>query len=364
MNFDRSIDSHPTDDFGMKRKFKRYLAIVNARNREFLRDRAALSWNILFPILIIAGFAFAFSGGDRNLYKIGIYNPDQLPYKTHNKLFSLKYSQFISTDNLNAAIRKVQRHQLDMLFDISNRRYWINDDSANGYILETLLSSPSNVVAEGNKQRRSPFKKQSVNGDQIRYIDWLIPGVMAMNMMFSALFGVGYVIVRYRKNGVLKRLKATPLSSMEFLAAQVTSRYIVVMVVTILVFSGVDIFVDFRMNGSYFDLFLLFSLGTMSMISMGLLVAARISSEETAGGILNVISWPMMFLSGVWFSLEGLNPLIQQLANIFPLTHLINGARAIMIDGAGFANIAPQAGILLIMTIVFLIAGAYSFEWE
>jgi ABC-2 type transport system permease protein len=348
----------------MKGKFQRFLAIVNARNREFLRDRAALSWNILFPILIIAGFAFAFSGGERTLYKIGIYNPDKLPYKTHSPFFSLRYSQFISTPDLNAAINKVQRHQLDILFDIGNRRYWINEDSANGYILESLLLPTSNIPLKSNEQNQLTFEKQSVTGDQIRYIDWLIPGIMAMNMMFSALFGVGYVIVRYRKNGVLKRLKATPLSAMEFLAAQVTSRYILVMIVTILVYSGVDIFVGFRMNGSYFDLFLLFSLGTLSMISMGLLVAARISSEETAGGLLNVISWPMMFLSGVWFSLEGLNPLIQQLAQIFPLTHLITGARAIMIDGSGLANIYPQAGILAIMTIVFLLAGAYSFDWE
>lgn len=92
------------------------------------------------------------------------------------------------------------------------------------------------------------------------------------------------------------------------------------------------------------------------MISMGLLVAARLTSEETAGGLLNIIIWPMMFLSGVWFSLEGLNPLFQKLALAFPLTHLI--------DGAGISEIYPQIIMLLRMTIVFLVIGAYSFRWE
>ncbi|MEZ5582710.1 MAG: ABC transporter permease [Candidatus Competibacteraceae bacterium] len=94
------------------------------------------------------------------------------------------------------------------------------------------------------------------------------------------------------------------------------------------------------------------------------MITARISSEELAGGLLNMLSWPMMFLSGVWFSLEGLHPWLQKLALILPLTHLIDGARAVMIDGAGLSQIAGHLAVLIIMSGIFLWVGALSFRWE
>ena len=105
---------------------------------------------------------------------------------------------------------KVERHQIDLLFDPGSNRYWINQTSPNGYIVEKLLIAAYADSAEA-------LQKILVEGDEIRYIDWVIPGVIAMNIMWGALFGIGYVIVRYRKFGVLKRLSATPVTAVEFL---------------------------------------------------------------------------------------------------------------------------------------------------
>jgi len=328
---------------------KRLLAVFLTRNKEFLRDRAAMGWNLVFPVLIVAGFAFAFSGEPAPMYKVGIYgeNPGE-------GFFATEYVQFISMDELQPAITKVERHQIDLLLDTHTQRYWINDSSPRGYVLEKIL--------RGSAQ--AGYSKQVVTGRQIRYVDWLIPGVIGMNIMFSALYGVGYVIVRYRKNGVLKRLKATPLSAIEFLTAQVFSRLWLILVVAMVVFFGTNLFVDFAMYGSYLTLFLVFSLGAFCMISMGLVIAARLASEELAEGLLNLISWPMMFLSGVWFSLEGANPLVIQFSKIFPLTHMIDAARAVMFDGATLGAIAPQLLVLAIMSGVFLSIGALLFRWE
>ncbi len=329
---------------------QRFLAVFRARNKEFLRDRAALAWNFLFPILVIGGFAFAFSGNTLELYKVGIYGQ---PPATHD-FFATDYIEFISVADLDAALTKVERHQLDMVLDVATHRYWINDTSPQGYILERVLRGSST----------DELHKQTVSGREIRYVDWVIPGVLAMNMMFSALFGIGYVIVRYRKNGMLKRLKATPLTAFEFLAAQIASRLWLIMTATTAVFLGTDYFIDFGMFGSYLDLFIVFTVGAVSLISLGMIVAARTASEEFAGGLLNLISWPMMFLSGVWFSLEGLHPVLQKLALLLPLTHLISAARAIMIDGAGLLEIAGHLLVLVIMSGIFMIIGAYSFRWE
>ena len=335
-------------------KIKRLVAVFVARNKEFLRDRSALAWNILFPVLIVAGFAFAFSGNTSDQFKVALYHDAGQQQAAGAGFLQTKYVQFLPTDDLQKTITKVERHQVDMLIDRNGKRYWINTSSPKGYVLERILWS-----SDGDT-----FTRAAVSGDEIRYVDWLLPGILGMNMMFSALFGVGYVLVRYRKNGVLKRLKATPLSAVEFLAAQIGSRLIVIMSIVVIVYFGTDLFVSFAMYGSYINLFLIFALGAISLISLGLLIASRTASEEFAGGILNLVSWPMMFLSGVWFSLEGVHPWVQKLALMFPLTHVTNAARSIMIDGASLAQLSTEITTLLAMSAVFLLAGALSFKWE
>lgn len=329
---------------------RRYFALFSARNREFMRDRTALAWNIILPVLLVIGFAFALSTDEVDLFKVGLINSESA---TQQPFLATEHIQFIPLDELQQSITKVKRHQLDMLFDISNNRYWVNEHSANGYILEKLL-----------KGSTSNLEKQTVTGEALRYIDWLIPGILGMNIMFSSLFGVGFVIVRYRKNGVLKRLKATPLTAFEFLAAQITSRLWLIVLVTSCVYLATDLLVGFRMYGSYLNLLLVLVLGTISMISVGLLVAARMASEEAANGLLNLISWPMMLLSGVWFSLEGSHPFAIALSKLFPLTHMIDAARAIMIDGASLIDISPQLITLIAMSVIFLLISARTFRWE
>ena len=337
--------------------FKRFLALLVTRNKEFLRDRSSLSWNILMPVLIVAGFSFAFSGDIGKQFKVGVIN-ELTATSQAKKFIQLKYIEFYTVDSnkdsIKHSIDKVQRHQVDMLLDAEKQQYWINTESPGGYLVEKILL--------GSKQTN--FEKQTVSGKQIRYIDWVIPGILSMNMMFSALFGVGFVIVRYRKNGMLKRLKATPITAFEYLSAQVVSRIILIMVVTAFVFYGTHFFVDFVMNGSHLSLFLIFALGALSMISLGLIIAARITSEETAGGLLNLFSWPMMFFSGVWFSLEGAAPVMQSIAEIFPLTHVTAAARAIMIDGAELIDLSYHIIVLTVQSVVFMLFGAWFFKWD
>jgi ABC-type multidrug transport system permease subunit len=330
--------------------FRRFLAALQARNLEFLRDRTALGWNLIMPVLIVMGFAFAFSTGQEDLYKVGLYGDTQ-PGHTLESFLATRYVDFIAVSDLKKMIDKVDRHQIDLLVDLQNNRYWVNSTSPKGYLLEQLL------LPYG-------LQRETLSGSEIRYVDWLIPGVLGMNIMFSALFGVGYVIVRYRKNGVLKRLRATPLSAFEFISAQIASRLLMIVAVTVLVYAGTDLVVDFRMAGSYWLLFLILILGALSMISVGLLIAARITSEEAANGLLNLMSWPMMLLSGVWFSLEGSHPLVQNLSQILPLTHMVDAARLVMIEGAGLMDVATELFILSLFTLCFVIIGSKTFRWE
>jgi ABC-type multidrug transport system permease subunit len=346
----------------MKGFWTRFVALLHARNKEFVRDRSALGWNILFPVLVILGFGFAFSGGGQDVFKVGVSPSRDLQAHYVPQFFKTQYVQFIDMPDLDPALAKLRRHQLDMVVQTGAEgrglKYWVNESSPKGYLLEKVL------LGQTTQDTGLLVQKQTVQGQEIRYVDWLISGLLGMNMMFSALFGVGYTIVRYRKNGVLKRLRATPLHAFEFLLAQVASRLILLTVTTVVVYVGCDFLIHFRMQGSYFALFIVFTVGSLCLISLGILMACRTASEEFAGGILNLISWPMMFLSGVWFSLEGAHPWVQKMALVFPLTHMINSARAIMTEGATLAQVTPSIMVMFGMTAVFLIAGSWMFRWR
>jgi ABC-2 type transport system permease protein len=340
---------------------KRFLALLSARNKEFIRDRSSMSWNVLMPVLIVAGFAVTFTGDYSDQYKVGVTNLENIKNQDSSEFrdfLNTKYIEFIHIKNIEIAKEKVQRHQLDMLVEPGEKNYWINNESPNGYLVEKILMASTSASL--------PFslKKQTISGKEIRYVDWVIPGILAMNMMFSALFGVGYVIVRYRKNGMLKRLKATPVSAFEFLSVQIASRLILIMAITVFVFYGTNLFIGYAMFGSHLSLFLVFALGSICLISLSLIVSARTTSEEMAGGLLNLLTWPMMFLSGVWFSLEGANPLMQQFAEFLPLTHVTAAARSIMIDGASLVDVSYHLSVLTGQSILFLLIGAYTFRWE
>ena len=334
---------------------KRFLAVMHARNLEFIRDRSALGWTLMMPFFLVFAFAFIFSDDNKTLYKVAYVGTQAQLTSSTEDFFKTQHIQVIVYEEKNKALDKLRHHQIDMVLkENPEPEYWINTSSPSGYLLDRIL-----LGSEGEN-----FKKQTVEGEEVRYVDWVLPGILSFNIMMGCLFGVGYVIVRYRKSGFLKRLKATPLNPIEFLFAQMVSRLLLMLTVTFIVYFGCDIFLDFTMLGSYFLLFVIIALGSVCMISLGLLVASRISSEELAGGILNLLTWPMMILSGVWFSLEGAHPLIQSVAQLLPLTHIVDGARAIMTEGQGFSDIYPNLIVLTVMSIVFLFFGAKYFRWE
>ena len=337
----------------------RILAILKARNREFYRDKAGLGWNIIMPVLLVFGFALIFRGDNSDdLFRVGVLKGTETTVESTPPFLATRHITFIDMDDLPSALLKVERHQLDLLLDLRGEpRYWLNEYSNKGYLAERLLQA--SYIESASLPGR-----QTVTGQALRYVDWVLPGVLAMNIMFSSLWGVGWVVVRYRKNGVLRRLQATPLSAFEFLSAQVLSRLAVVLGASILVYMGADIFLDFVMRGSYFALFLVYVAGALCLISLGLIVAARLRTEELADGVLNLMSWPMLLMSGVWFSMEGTSQAAQAISALMPLTHLVSAARRVMIDGAGVAQVLPEIVILGGTGLILLLIAARLFRWN
>ena len=344
---------------------RQFLAIFRARSMEFLRDRGTFFWNLLFPIVLVAGFALAFGQPDEKVFKVGIIGSSAgAPTLLSTPQFQqVKYP----ADQEAEALKKLRQHQLDLAVAPAQHRYWMNAESGKSILAERLLADELKLAttsAPTSAPSTTLWAKGAVTGKPIRYVDWAVPGVISMNMLFSCLFGVGYVLVRYRKNGVLKRLKATPVSALTFLVAQAVSRLVIVLATVVVVYAGTDFFLHFTMNGSYLDLLLVTVLGIVCLISLGLVFAARFRSEELANGLMNLLTFPMIVFSGVFFSLEGAPAPVRTAAEIFPLTHLIHAERQIMLNGASLLQIAPDLGALALMTVVFVAVAAWLFKWE
>ncbi|MBF0452762.1 MAG: ABC transporter permease [Candidatus Magnetomorum sp.] len=342
----------------------RFWSIFIARNKEYYRDRASFGWNILFPFLIILGFAIIFQRGGQRPFKVGILTPEPSAIIEENIQSAIcshdLFHCFSLTDKLSA-IEKLNHHQLDMI--IQNGRpplkYWINTYSPNGILSEGLLVNILTPTEEISER----LKRQTIQSRPVYYIEWLFPGIISMGMMFSSLFGIGFSIVRYRQNGVLKRLKATPLTAFEYLCAQILSRLFLIVLTNVILYTGCSWLFDFHCKGSFLSLLLFFIVGTVAVISLGLIIAARIQTEELAHGLLNLITWPMMFLSEVWFSLEGAPEWVQHCANVLPLTHVTRGLRMIMNDGAHLSDLGIEFLFLSGMIVVFLSIGSFLFKW-
>jgi ABC-type multidrug transport system permease subunit len=355
--------------------------MFKARTMEFVRDRGSLIWNLVFPIVLVFGFAFALGGSGDRLFKIGVIAPAALaipgtapgqppdaatlaaaagaPASGIPALLADEQVQVVIYDPaavpVDTVLKRLSQHQIEMVMDPAGKQYWVNPESPKSRLLKRLAAGDAGLA---------DYREQKISGRAVRYVDWLVPGAIGMNMMFSCLFGVGFVIVRYRKNGVLKRMKATPVSALNFVLAQGASRFVIVLATAVVVYTGTNLFLGFTMNGSYLLLLLLTALAILSMIALGLVFAARFKSEELANGLMNLVTFPMLILSGVFFSLEGAPDLVRKISLAFPLTHFTDAARKIMLDGASLAGVAPNLLYLGGVSVLFIAVSAWLFKWE
>src|SRR4029079_6172496 len=185
-----------------------------------------------------------------------------------------------------------------------------------------------------------------------RYIDFLVPGLLGMNLMGSSIWGLGFAIVTARSKKLLKRLMATPMSRVQYLLSFLASRlvFLILEVVTLLGFGALAFGVPLR--GSLVTLLVICFLGAISCGGLGLLTAARARTTEAVSGIMNFIMLPMWIFSGVFFSSENFPGMVQPFIKLLPLTALNDALRANMLEGATFAAVSPQLLTILVWGVV------------
>jgi ABC-2 type transport system permease protein len=208
-----------------------------------------------------------------------------------------------------------------------------------------------------------PVEFESVETRDLRYIDFLVPGIVGMTIMQLGLFGVAFGFVQLKRTGALRRLFATPTSPSYFLSAQVLSRLIIGIAQVAILFA-VGIWFGLQMFGSYMTLLVVVIIGSAIFLAIGFAIAGWAKNEDQAAPVANLVSLPMMFLSGVFFPREAMPEFLAAITAFLPLTYVIEALRAIVNQGADLLSLGPELlGMGVWVAITFVIA-VRLFRWE
>jgi ABC-2 type transport system permease protein len=238
--------------------------------------------------------------------------------------------------------------------------------------LERQMSAPDNAadplsVADGPPSFGTIFQS-TLQGDDRSYTAFLVPGIVAMSIMQLGIFGVVFALLQFRQQGVLRRLKAAPVNPAQFLFAQVSTRLTVSVLQTLVILLAGMILFDLAVgNGditSWILVLVLAVFGGVLFVTMGLAISGVARTEEVAAPVTNLISMPMMFLSGVFFPLDALPDVLTAVTQFLPLTYLADAMRAVVTDGAGIMDIWGELAGLAAWTAAVFIAATRLFRWE
>jgi ABC-2 type transport system permease protein len=211
---------------------------------------------------------------------------------------------------------------------------------------------------------RMLLETRYVRGRNLTYIDFLLPGVLAMSIMQMGIFGVAFGFVSLKKRGILRRLWVTPINPNDFIFAQVVTRLLVVMIqITIMVGAGMAFF-DLHFAGGVGELFVIGILGAIVFLGIGFAIAGISKSEDQVAPIANIINLPMMLLSGVFFSRAHLPGFIHVVTDYFPLTYLADSLRSVAIDGSSLVQVGPQLVGLSVWSVLSCFVAVKLFRWE
>ena len=330
------------------------------RFREFWREPEALFWVFVFPLLLAAGLGLAFRNRPPDVLKIAAVTPELAR--------SLRQEKLLDVEQLSApaAEEALRTGKVALLAAPSARR-------GGGVPLRRHQSRRTHRAHAGRSRRRSGRRAArtrwlratgSMREPGSRYIDFLIPGLLGMNLMGSAIWGMGFAIVDARRKKLMKRLIATPMPRHYYLLSFVLSRLLLLVVeVGVLLGFGAWVF-QVPVRGSLLDLAVLCVLGSLSFSALGLLIASRAQTIEAASGLMNTVMMPMWIVSGVFFSAQRFPGALQPVIQALPLTAVIDALRANMLQGASLAQVAPQLGVLLAWLLVCFTLALKLFRWR
>ena len=367
-----------------------YIVLTVASLKMYFRNRQALFWALFFPLLIMV--IFGIMNFDKfNSPNVGIYDAadndasraliQALKGNGDQELLSLTVDSFDEVHyelefGTSRAVIEIPANygipgefaEIKVTYDERFQQERAVVSTILGQVTDAVFKEVAQVPDEYRVENTLAISESVIEGQGQGFKAWLIPGIAAMAIMQTGLFTVVFTLVRFKSQGVLRRLKATPIGASHFLAGQLTTKAIVVVLQTyVLVIVGaivLGVSVGNGRVGAWFDLTVLALLGGALFIALGLAVSGWAKNEETAAPVANIITMPMMFLSGVFFPLSVMPDWLTKWSQFLPLTYLADGMRAITVEGASIATLGNELiGLGVWIVIAFAIA-IKMFRWE
>jgi ABC-2 type transport system permease protein len=375
-------------------RFRQLWQLISALFREIVREPGVLFWGILFPILMSLGLGLAFTKKTDVIRKVAIINisekssegsaisvvagflqknceknssagPESWQWKYTIKDEKLGNSIFLFYDmKWDNAIRFLKRGTINVLLFGKKDSIEYHFDPMNPDAQLTYLKL-STIVGNGeiqSVQSNTEIKPLTVTGT--RYIDFLVPGLIAMGVMMSSMWGISYGIIEKRSKKLLRRLVATPMKKSYFLIALITVRITMNFIESLVLFLFALFAFKMTIQGNISALILMFLAGNIAFAGIAVFVSSHTSNTEVGNGLINFVVFPMMVLSGIFFSYQNFPDWSLPVIKNLPLTMLTDGIRSIFNEGAGFHEVTVPILILLAIGTLFFSVGLKVFKWH
>jgi ABC-type multidrug transport system permease subunit len=334
------------------------------RFREFLREPEAVFWTFAFPVILALGLGVAFRNKPADVVTIGVVRGSPGGDSLVARLATAKGVKVQALDD-SAAARALRTGEVALVAAAApggGIEYRFDDTRPEGRAARSLVDDAVQRAAG----RKDPItvSEQKVQEKGSRYIDFVVPGLLGMNIMGGGIWGLGFAIVEARRKKLLKRLVSTPMPRTHYLASFLFSRFFfLILEIAVLVGSAALIF-DVPVRGSLMQLFTVCLLAALAFGGIGLLIASRAQTIEGVSGLMNLTMMPMWVLSGVFFSSSNFPKVAQPFIQALPLTATINALRATMLQGAGWATVAPSLAIVAAWLAVSFTLALRLFRWR
>jgi ABC-type multidrug transport system permease subunit len=361
----------------MARPFRKLLA---AQFKEYVREPEVIFWALLFPVVLAWGLGMAFSGTQRELRMVAVLaragapgpflarvqerqaapRADGAPRLLLRPAGIETQFRFVSVPAAEAA-RMLRQGQADLLLhdEAGGPRFEFDPLNATSRLAHLQLQG---WFQQENGAPAAPVTVLKVPGT--RYIDFLVPGLLALGVMSSSLWGIGWGLVEVRMKKLLKRLAATPVWRSEYLASHLVARLLMSAFEFLLLFGFSRLFFGIRITGSLLALLLLFLAGNLAFSGIAVLTACRTANTRVANGLINAVNLPMMLLSGIFFSYHHFPDWAANIVAKLPLTLLADSLRAVVNEGAGVAPVLLPALALALVGLACFALGLRFFRWH
>jgi len=336
--------------------------LTRTRLLEFAREPEAIFWVFVFPILLAVALGIAFRGGGEKVLSVGVLEGAGAP-ELLAPLERAPGLKAIPLPDEASARRALVAGDVLLLVEPGEPLVYHLDPSRPESRLARLEVDGVLQAAAGRVEPRATHEVE-VTEHGSRYIDFLIPGILGMNVMGTGIWGVGFALVQTRQRKLLKRLLVTPMRRAYLLLSYVLSRlFFLVLEVAALVVFGILAF-GVPLRGSLLAFSAVCLLGALCFSGLGLLLASRAKTIEGVSGLMNLAMLPMWLFSGVFFSYKNFPELMQPAIKALPLTALNDALRAIMLEGSSITELGPELAIVALWGVACFLVALRIFRWQ